>query len=140
MIPNRKKKKGQYLQSNSISFRSEIHAETTKPNRDRFTLLFLHFLAGQTNTNTNKFSLSLTNLQVGVKAPGTPKRTTFLPAARECTDTVWSSSSSLKYATFPSGSESPTAIGAICCGVDRTVEIGAGTEIGRLRIGHERYQ
>lgn len=52
-------------------------------------------------------------LQVGVKAPGTPNRMTFLPDAREWTETCWSLSSASKWARVPSGIFSPTAIGAI---------------------------
>lgn len=48
-----------------------------------------------------------------MKAPGTAKRMTFLPAAREWTETLWSSSLSSKYARVPSGMTSPPAIGAI---------------------------
>lgn len=52
-------------------------------------------------------------LQVGVKAPGTPNRMTFLPDAREWTETCWSLSSASKWARVPSRIFSPTAIGAI---------------------------
>ena len=63
--------------------------------------------------NRNHKNNNSVYLQVGVKAPGTPKTMTFLPAARVCTDTSWSWSCSSKWASFPSGKTSPTAIGAI---------------------------
>lgn len=52
-------------------------------------------------------------LHVGVKAPGTPKRMTFLPAARVWTEALWSWSFSSKKEIVPSGTTSPTAIGAM---------------------------
>jgi len=53
------------------------------------------------------------DLQVGVKAPGTPKRMTFLPAASAWTETCCSWSLSSNHPSWPSGRESPTAIGAM---------------------------
>jgi hypothetical protein len=53
------------------------------------------------------------DLQVGVKAPGTPKRMTFLPAARELMETCCSWSLSSNQASWPSGRVLPTAIGAM---------------------------
>ncbi|KAG6543764.1 hypothetical protein Mapa_014795 [Marchantia paleacea] len=49
-------------------------------------------------------------LQVGVKAPGTPKRTIFFPAANSVIDSFFNELSSSMYASSPSGILSPTAI------------------------------
>ena len=57
---------------------------------------------------------------MGVKAPGTAKMMTFLPAEREWMVTDWGLLSSSRKAKVPSGITSPTLIGAIevdCDGV-----------------------
>ncbi|KAM1078917.1 hypothetical protein ACFX1Q_014538 [Malus domestica] len=50
--------------------------------------------------------------QVGVKAPGTAKRTAFLDLVSSETVTVWTSPAASRYARVASGSLSPTAMAA----------------------------
>lgn len=71
------------------------------------------------------------DLQVGVKAPGTPKRMTFLPAASAWTETCCSWSFSSNQPSWPSGRESPTAIGAMA--VPEGGGEGAGMRKGAAR-------
>jgi hypothetical protein len=68
------------------------------------------------------------DLQVGVKAPGTPKRMTFLPAARELMETCCSWSLSSNQASWPSGRVLPTPIGAM-----GALACSGGWDLGRRR-------
>ena len=80
------------------------------------------------------------DLQVGVKAPGTPKRMTFLPAASAWTETCCSWSLSSNHPSWPSGRESPTAIGAMAApGVwDADGDSAAGQWPAWLRVGGQQ--